>query len=450
MNSETGFKVLPQSIEAEQSVLGALMINPEAIEKVLERLTTNDFYKPAHREIFDAIKTSYDALNTLDVITIADYLSAGNILDKIGGLDYLGALSMSVPAASNLPVYVKLVKDRARLRKLIKIGNAIADSGFESDDADEAEAKSMEMVLSSTPEGQRITEINDILNEAITALDKRFRNKGDMLGQSTGFAELDKRTLGLQPTDLIVLAGRPAMGKTTLAINIIEQVAIRDGNPAMLFSLEMSSTQIVDKMISSIGGIPFGNIRSGKLNEDEWPKLSAAVSKIKDSPLYIDDRPALSISQVRMAARAKHKIKPLSLVVVDYLQLMRGDGNSQEERISSMSVGLKALAKELKCPVIAISQLNRGVESRPDKRPMCSDLRGSGAIEQDADLIWFCYRDEVYDENSPDKGICEVITGKYRHGEIGTDRLSSQLHMSRFKDLSRPYQAPAPNPKFEY
>lgn len=437
----------PSNPDAERSVIGGVLAEANGLERVAEIVQPEDFYLANHQIIFTAILHVSESTTTVDIITVADHL--GGDLERVGGLPALGDMVSNCPALSNLAAYAEIVKRDARLRQMITVGREITDNAYSLGDADEVEAKAMEALLTTTPDGKKINDINSVLEQAINTIDLRYNSKGTMTGLPTGFEALDERTLGLQDTDLIVLAGRPSMGKTTLALNIAEHASQKENKQVMIFSMEMAAEQLVHKMISSGGSIPFKNVRSGKLEEHEWSSLASASAKIKDSPIYIDDRAALSISQVRMAARAKHKVTPLGLIVIDYIQLMSGNPDNRQEAVSDISRGLKALAKELGCPVLALSQLNRGLESRNDKRPRNSDLRDSGAIEQDADVIMFCYRDEVYDKESEDRGITEVITSKFRLGEIGTDHLKSELHFSRFANLGKPY-VKKEKPQFHY
>ncbi len=438
-------KMQPHSPEAEQSVLGGLLLSADGWDAVAETLTASDFYRPGHRLIFRQIAQLADALQPIDVITVADRLEASGELESAGGLSYLAELAQNTPSASNIRAYAEVVHERASLRRLIEAAQDIADSGFNpegrSADAliDEAERRIMQ-ISEQGPKAGGPEGVNDLLKGAVDRIEELFNTGGDITGLSTGFIELDRMTSGLQDSDLVVVAGRPSMGKTSFAMNMVEHAVLNQDKPILVFSMEMPADQLIIRMLSSVGRIDQTRIRNGKLEQEDWPKLSAAVNKLKDVPLYIDDTPALSPTEVRSRARRVFRENDgLGMIMVDYMQLMQiaGATEGRTAEISEISRSLKAIAKEFKVPMVALSQLNRALEQRPNKRPVNSDLRESGAIEQDADVIMFIYRDEVYNEESPDKGIAEIIIGKQRNGPIGICRLTFLGQHTRFENMAR-------------
>ena len=433
-------RIPPHSVEAEQSVLGGLLLGG-SFDLVADLLCDADFYRPEHKAIFRHIARLADTGKAIDIITASDVMQAAGDLDSVGGLAYLAEMASHAPGVINLRSYAEAVKERANLRRLILVGQEIATVGYDPAGRSSAELIDIAQtaVLALGDEGATEAQpVNVILKAVVDEIDMLYNSESDMTGLPTGFLDIDRRTGGLQNTDLIVVAGRPAMGKTTFVMNIVEHAILAAKKNALVFSLEMSSSQLMKRMIASVGRIPHNQIKTGKLRDESWDKLSLAISKLKDASLVIDDRAGMSVQQMRAIARKYHKRNPLSLVVVDYLQLATGDGKSDNrtEEVSCISRGLKAMAKELDCPVIALSQLNRSVEQRQDKRPRNADLRESGGIEQDADVIIMLYRDEVYDENSPHKGTAEACFTKFRNGEIGTDYLATRLDMCRFENLS--------------
>ncbi|HCI01675.1 MAG: replicative DNA helicase [Oceanospirillaceae bacterium] len=440
-------KVPPQSLEAEQSVLGGLMLDELAWDRVAEAVAEVDFYRQEHKLIFRVMAKLVGEGRPIDVITLSEELSRIDELEAIGGLAYLGELAKNTPSASNITSYANIVRERAILRQLISVANDIADSAFHTagrssaDVLDEAERKVFEIAEARPKEGGPLS-VNPILKKAVERIDELFTAGDDLTGLTSSFTDLDAKTAGLQNSDLIIVAGRPSMGKTTFAMNIVENAAIIGDAPILVFSLEMPAEQLMMRMLASLGRIDQTRVRTGKLEQDDWPKLTGAVNLLKDKPLYIDDTPGLSPTEMRTRARriAREHGK-IGLVMIDYLQLMQVKGftEGRTAEISEISRSLKALAKELECPVVALSQLNRGLEQRPNKRPVNSDLRESGAIEQDADVIMFIYRDEVYNEDSPDKGKAEIIIGKQRNGPIGTVRVAFIGKYSRFEDLVHSY-----------
>ncbi|MFV0277360.1 MAG: replicative DNA helicase [Parahaliea sp.] len=439
-------KMQPHSIEAEQSVLGGLLLSSgEGWDAVAEAVSATDFYRPDHRQIFRQIARLADASEPVDVITVADKLAAAGELDAAGGFAYLAELASNTPSASNIRAYAQVVHERAVLRRLIEAAQSIAESGFhpEGRSADELIDEAERLIMQISEQGPKAggpREVNPLLQAALERIEELFNSGGDITGLSSGFADLDKMTSGLQPSDLIIVAGRPSMGKTSFAMNLVENAVLGQERPILVFSMEMPAEQLVIRMLSSIGKIDQTRIRNGRLEQEDWPKLSAAVAKLKDVPLFIDDTPALTPTELRTRARrVAREHGGLGMIMVDYLQLMQiaGSAEGRTAEISEISRNLKAIAKEFQCPMVALSQLNRSLEQRPNKRPVNSDLRESGAIEQDADVIMFIYRDEVYNEDSPDKGVAEIIIGKQRNGPIGICRLAFVGQFTRFENLAR-------------
>lgn len=438
---------LPHSIEAEQSVLGGLMLDAQHFDAVAEVLGPKDFYKASHRLVFAVMVDLLEAEHPIDVITVSEELSRRGELVGVGGLAYLTEMAGSVAGSSNLVAYARIVRERSTLRQLIGAATEISKSSYSPGvlGADEllqlAEKKVLEISEERPKEGGFL-DVNSLLKNAVEKIDARFRADSDLTGLSTGLSDLNEKTSGWQPGELIILAARPSMGKTALALNFVEAALLTQSKPILVFSLEMPADALVIRMLSSLGRIDAGNIRTGQLTEDDWPKLEAAARKMKDKPLFIDDTAGLTPTDVRARIRklVREHGEP-GMIMVDYLQLMHvaggSDGRTQE--ISEISRSMKALAKEYNCPVMCLSQLNRGVEARPNKRPMSSDLRESGAIEQDADVILFIYRDEYYNEESPDKGVAELIIGKQRNGEIGTCKAAFVGKFTRFENLAPEY-----------
>ncbi|SFM75620.1 replicative DNA helicase [Marinobacter zhejiangensis] len=439
-------KVPPHSLEAEQAVLGGLMLDNRRFDEVSEIISSDDFYRQDHRLIFAAAERLASESEPLDVVTLAEFLDRAGDIEDAGGLSYLAELAEKTPGAANIRAYAEIVRERAVLRKLIEVSGGIVDSAFNpqgrsSDELlDEAERQVFNIAESRNKQGSGPESINPILTKALGRIEELFESDGSITGLTSGFRDLDERTSGMQPADLIIVAGRPSMGKTTFAMNLVENALLKTGEPILVFSMEMPSDSIVMRMLSSLGRIDQTKVRSGKLEEDDWPRLTSAVSLLKDKPLYIDDTAGLSPTEMRSRARrvARENGGKIGMIMVDYLQLMRVPGNNEGRtaEISEISRSLKGIAKELNCPVVALSQLNRSLEQRPNKRPVNSDLRESGAIEQDADVIMFVYRDEVYNEDTPDKGVAEIIIGKQRNGPIGTIRLAFIGKYTKFEDLA--------------
>ncbi len=439
-------KVPPHSVEAEQAVLGGLMLDNAAWDRIADRLLEEDFYRHEHQLIYRVMFKHSEAGRPLDVVTLVEALDSLNELDNAGGLEYLGDLASNARGTVNIEAYSDIIRERATLRKLIRVANEIADDSFNpvgreaADLVDLAEQKVFQIADGrSTDDGPRA--INPLLKGTVERIDELFKTKGAITGLSTGYKDLDAKTSGLQKSDLIIVAGRPSMGKTSFAMNLVEHAVMHSDQPVLVFSLEMPAESLVFRMISSVGRIDQTRLRAGRLEEDDWPRLTAAVGKLKDRPLFVDDTPGLSPMEMRSRARRiAREHGALGMIVVDYLQLMqiKGYGDNRVGEISEISRSLKTIAREFSCPVIALSQLNRGLEQRPNKRPVMSDLRESGAIEQDADIIAFVYRDEVYNPDTADKGVAEIIIGKQRNGPIGTVKLAFQGQYTRFDNLSIP------------
>lgn len=437
----------PHSIEAEQSVLGGLLLDNAAWDRIADLLGAEDFYRFDHRLIFQHIARLIGASRPADVITVYESLSGIGKADEVGGLSYLNALAQNTPSAANIRHYAQIVRDRSVLRRLITVSDEIAGLAFQPQGKDvkkildEAESRIFSIAEEGARGVQGFSEIRPLLAQVVERVDELYNreNKNDVTGVPTGFLDLDRKTSGLQPGDLIIVAGRPSMGKTAFSVNIGEHVAIESGLPVAIFSMEMSGAQLAMRMIGSVGRLDQHKLRTGQLAEDDWPRLTYAIQKMNDAQIYIDETPALSSDALRSGARRlARQCGKLGLIIVDYLQLMSPNsaGENRSTEIGEMSRGLKALAKELACPVIALSQLNRSVEQRPNKRPQMSDLRESGSIEQDADLILFIYRDEVYNPDSPDKGTAEIIIAKQRNGPIGEVRLTFSGQYTKFDNYS--------------
>ncbi|HVY52894.1 MAG TPA: replicative DNA helicase [Gammaproteobacteria bacterium] len=440
-------KTPPHSIEAEQSVLGGLMLDNRAWDNIIDRLHEDDFYRYEHRGIFNAMARLMEQNKPLDVVTVSEALRERQELEKCGGEVFLFELANNTPSAANIIAYADIVREKSVLRKLIQTAQDIANNAFHPEGRSITELidSAERQVFAISEQGSHVsgpTAIRDILVKAMDRLDTLASSTSTITGVPTGYTDFDEMTSGLQPSDLVIIAGRPSMGKTAYAMNIAEHVALKTKLPVLTFSMEMPGEAIVMRLLSSLCRIDQLRLRTGKLSDVDWPRISSTVSMLSECPLFIDDTPALSPAELRARARRLAKEHgQLGLIVVDYLQLMQVPGNSENRtaEISEISRSLKALAKELKVPVIALSQLNRGLEQRSDKRPIMSDLRESGAIEQDADLIVFIYRDEVYNETSPDKGTAEIIIAKQRNGPIGKVRLTFLGEYTRFENFTRQF-----------
>lgn len=433
----------PHSMEAEQSLLGGLMLDQRAWDEVADVMSAGDFYRQDHRLIFEAIAVLIERDQPPDAVTVSELLEQQGDLAAAGGLGYLAQLVQDTPSAANIRAYAQIVRERAMLRDLIEIGGDIAASAHDSEGrtveelVDLAEQRVFDIADRGQRRGQGFKPLKEIVSKTIDRLDILSRTEGKITGIPTGFTAMDEKTAGLQRGDLIVIAGRPSMGKTSLAINIAENAAIGHQIPTAIFSMEMSAEQLSFRMIGSIGRVSQTRLRTGNLSEDDWPRINSAVSMMSNAPIFIDDAPALTPTEVRARSRRLKRKHNLGLIIVDYLQLMQVAGTKENRatEISEISRCLKALAKEVDVPVIALSQLNRSVEQRTDKRPVMSDLRESGAIEQDADVIFFIYREEVYDKDTPRKGIADIIIGKQRNGPVGEFRLTFMGEFTKFENL---------------
>jgi replicative DNA helicase len=445
-------RVPPQSVEAEQSVLGGLLLDNTAWDRVADIVREPDFYRADHRLIFQHIGRLIEHGKPADALTVAESLEISSKLAEIGGQAYLGSLALNTPSAANIRRYAEIVRERSIMRNLATVGTEIADSAYSpmGRDAkalvDEAESKVFQIAEAGARTNQGFVKIDPLLTETVERIDMLYNreNKNDIIGLATGFVDLDRMTSGLQPGELVIIAARPSMGKTSLAMNIVEHVALELRKAVAVFSMEMSGTQLAMRMIGSVGRFDQHELRTGTFKDEDWSRMVESVGKLNEAQLYIDDSAGLNALEVRSRARRLHRqCGGLSLIVVDYLQLMSATGGGREENrateIAEISRSLKSLAKELKLPVVALSQLNRGVESRQDKRPMMSDLRESGAIEQDADLILFIYRDEVYNPGNPEKlGEAEIIIAKQRNGPTGMKKLTFLGKHIRFENRADP------------
>ncbi|NNC76528.1 MAG: replicative DNA helicase, partial [Woeseiaceae bacterium] len=431
------------SVEAEQSLIGGLMLNKAAWDKVADVVTAADFYRNDHRLIYSAIAELVEDGNPCDVITVSEFLDSRGELTKAGGLEYLAALANETPGAANARAYANIVRERSMLRELINAGNEIAGNAFATDGrpaselVDDAERRVFEIAERGSRGRSGFRSLKQILPETVDRIDVLHQSEGDITGISTGYTEFDKLTAGLQGGDLVIVAGRPSMGKTTLAVNIAENAAIGSKVPTAIYSMEMPAQQLAFRMISSLGRVDMTHLRTGQFPDEDWSRINTAVQLMSDAPIFIDDTAGLSPTEIRARARRLQREHGLGLIVVDYLQLMAVPGNTENRatEISEISRSLKALAKELNLPIIVLSQLNRSVEQRTDKRPVMSDLRESGAIEQDADLIIFIYREEVYNQDTPKKGLADISIAKQRNGPIGDFLLTFVGKYTKFENF---------------
>ena len=445
---EDVLRLPPQAIEAEQSILGSMMLDNRAIDELSSELEVRDFYRSDHQAIFNEIVSLDGKGEAADVVTVSESLTHLGELEQVGGLAYLSSLVKNTPNSGNVKSYAKIVRDRAILRRLIESANDIISKAYQPEGKkpeevlDFAESVIFEIAKNNTQAKAGFRKIDDLLGEAVDKIEELFKTKQTVTGVSTGFNDLDKQTSGMQGGDLVVVAGRPSMGKTSFSMNLIEFAAIDQDLPVAVFSMEMPGAQLATRMLASLSRVNSTRLRTGQLENDDWPKLTSAIGLLNQKNIYIDDTPALSPLEVRTRARrlaAEHE-HGLGMIMLDYLQLMRGsDDSSSDNRtteISNITRSLKGLAKELDCPIIVLSQLNRSLEQRPNKRPVMSDLRESGAIEQDADLIMFIYRHEVYEPETDQKGLAEIIIGKQRNGPIGTVRLAFLGEFTRFENYA--------------
>ncbi|MFW5648817.1 MAG: replicative DNA helicase [Candidatus Alkaliphilus sp. MAG34] len=435
-------KVPPNSVEAEQSVLGSMLLDREAIIIVLEILKGSDFYKEAHREIFEAMHGLFDRNEPVDLITLTEELKKQGTLEAIGGIPYLTSLASGVPIASNVRYYAEIVEKKSVLRELIKASQEIVHLGYSSDvEVSEVIEQAQKNIydISQDRSDRGFVLIKDVLSDTFDKIEELYESKTEITGMTTGFIDLDKKLSGFHKTDLVLIASRPSMGKSALALNLAQNAAVKAGASVAVFSLEMSREQLMLRMVAAESMVELGKIRVGNLNEEEWAKIANAMVPLSQSKIFFDDTPGISVAKIRSKCRRLKMEKGLDLVLIDYLQLMEDDKRSEnrQQEIASISRSLKIMAKELDCPVIALSQLSRAPELRANHRPILSDLRESGAMEQDADLVMFLYRDEYYHPDTDKKNIAEIIIAKHRHGEIGTVDLTWLGQFQKFLDCER-------------
>jgi len=442
-SSTEGMRLPPHSVEAEQAVLGGLMLDASAWDGVADLIESRDFYRRDHQLIYAAIAELVETQSPCDAVTVSESLSNKGIVDEVGGLGYLARLTRDTPSAANARAYAGIVRDHALLRQLVQAGGEIASSALDtrgrapSELVEEAERRVFEIAEKGTRTRAGFRAVKDVLPDTVDKIDRLHQNPGAFTGVATGYTELDRMTTGFQPGDLIIIAGRPSMGKTTLAINIAENAAIDRQVPVAIFSMEMSAEQLTMRMISSLGRVSQGHLRTGNLSAEDWPRITSATEVLAQAPIFIDETAGLTPTEIRARARRLKREKGLGLIVVDYLQLMTVSGNKENRatEISEISRSLKALAKELQLPVVALSQLNRSVEQRQEKKPVMSDLRESGALEQDADVILMIYREEVYEPNTTRKGIADIIISKQRNGPTGEVQLTFLGEYTRFENM---------------
>ncbi|WP_295917482.1 replicative DNA helicase [Anaerovibrio lipolyticus] len=438
-------RVPPQNIDAEQAVLGAMLIKKEAIAEVAQILRPEDFYRDAHKIVYEAMLNLFNKNEPADIVTVSDYLNNENLMEKVGGVTFITALANTVPTAANVTYHAKIVREKADLRNLINTATDIAGMAYESsDDVADVIDKSEKMIMevANRQNVSAFTPMRDIVMETFDKINVLYESKGGLTGIPCGFTDLDKLTSGLQPSDLILVAARPSMGKTAFTLNIGAHVALKEHKNVAFFSLEMSKQQLVQRMLCSEGGIDSQKLRKGELDKTDWSKLVNVANKVAEAPLYIDDTAGITVMELRSKARRLKAEKGLDLIIIDYLQLMqgrtgKGATDNRQQEISEISRSLKAVARELNVPVIALSQLSRSVESRQIKRPMLSDLRESGSLEQDADIVMFLYREDYYDPETVNKNITEVIVAKHRNGPVDTVKMFFKKEFTRFNDLSK-------------
>ena len=442
-------KIPPQDLEAEHSVLGALLLDPESIHRVVEVLRSTDFYREAHATIFTAILNLYQRSEPADLITVSSELKKMAALEQVGGASYLATLVDGVPSSANVVSYCRIIREKAIIRRLIEgasriVGEAYEQKGEVEEYLDQAERIIFDIAQDRST--KNFYHVKEVVKSSFKAIEQLYERRELITGIPTNFRDLDRMTSGFQPSDLIIIAGRPSMGKTAFALNVVESAAVEHGRSCAVFSLEMSKEQLVQRLLCARGEVDASKLRGGFLSESDWPRLTRAAGELSEAPIFIDDTPAITVLELRAKVRRLQREHGIDMVVIDYLQLMRSTGKieSREREIADISRSLKALAKEVNVPVIALSQLNRGLENRVDKRPMLSDLRESGSIEQDADVVAFVYRDEVYNKESPDAGKAEIIIGKQRNGPVGKVTLAWRGALTRFDNLSHEAE-PAPS-----
>lgn len=436
-------KIPPHDLEAEQAVLGSMLTDKDAVISAIEKLKVDSFYRDDNKIIYESILNLYNKAEPIDIITVKDELASLGKFEQVGGLEYLAGLPDKVPTTANVEKYIKIVEEKAVLRNLIKTANEIIELGYDPTEEvdhimDSAEKKIFDIMQDKSQKGY--TPIKDVLVDSFTQLEELYNRKQHITGVPTGFTELDYKTAGLHPSDLVLIAARPAMGKSAFALNIAANAALKANVPVVVFSLEMSKEQMVNRILCSEAMVDSNKVRTGKLDEEDWEKLAGSIGPLSEAEIYIDDTPGISVMEIRAKCRKLKLEKNIGLVVIDYLQLVQGTnkrGGSREQEISEISRSLKMLAKEIGVPVIALSQLSRAVEQRPDHRPMLSDLRESGAIEQDADIVMFLYRDDYYNQESEKKDIAEVIIAKHRGGSTGTVELLWLGNYTKFVNLEK-------------
>ncbi|MFD0942744.1 replicative DNA helicase [Savagea faecisuis] len=444
-------RVPPHNIEAEQSILGAIFLEPETLITASEIIMPVDFYKVAHQKIFETMLVLNDRGEPIDLVTLTEELKAANELENVGGLSYLGELASTVPTAANIDHYARIVEEKSLLRKLIRVATTIIDDGYTREDEVEevlAEAERKMMEVSSRKNAGDFKPIADVLVDTFENIERLHNQKGDVTGIPTGFTDLDRITAGFQRNDLIIVAARPSVGKTAFALNVAQNVATKTDENVAIFSLEMGADQLVMRMLCAEGNIDAQALRTGDLEDEDWKKLSLAIGTLSNAGIFIDDSPGVRVNEIRSKCRRLKQEHGLGMIVIDYLQLIMGSGRSGENRqqeVSEISRSLKALARELEVPVIALSQLSRGVEQRQDKRPMMSDLRESGSIEQDADIVSFLYREDYYDKETENKNLIEIIIAKQRNGPTGTVTLAFKKEYNKFLNVDWSQQPPPSN-----
>ena len=434
-------RILPHNLEAEKCVLGAILIDNEAFNQAAESLDSRDFFRDAHRRVFDKMVLLNERREVIDLVTLSNELERSGELQEVGGAAYIAALVDGVPRATNVEHYAKIVKEKSTLRDLINVGNKILHSAYDAEEEADLLLDGAEQAIFNIADDRirsGFVPLRELVNEGFSTIERLQEHKESITGVPSGFTDLDQLTSGFQPSDLVIIAARPSMGKTSLAMNIAENAAVGFKLPVAVFSMEMPGRQLAMRMLSSLGRINAHHVRTGKLTRDDWPRLTSAVELLDQAPIFIDDTPALTPSELRSRVRRLVRDKgKLGLIVVDYLQLMQSSEGSENRavEVANITRALKIVAKEMSAPVIVLSQLNRGLEQRPNKRPVMSDLRESGAIEQDADLILFIYRDEIYNEETHDRGTAEIIIGKQRNGPTGTVRLTFLGEYTRFENF---------------
>jgi replicative DNA helicase len=441
-------RVPPQNIEAEQAVLGAILINGDALITAMERISSDDFYRGAHQRIFEAIVELAEDQEPVDLITLTSLLQNKQQLEEIGGVTYLSELANAVPTAANIDYYAAIVEEKSMLRRLIRTATQIVTNGYANEDdvgsmLSEAEAKILEISQRRSSSGFVV--IRDVLMEVFEKVESLYSNKGGATGIPSGFVDLDKMTSGFQRSDLVILAARPSVGKTAFALNVAQNVGVRAKETVAIFSLEMGAAQLVQRMVCAEANVDANRMRTGYLEGDDWEKLTMAIGALSEANIFIDDSPSITVADIRAKCRRLQQEKGLGMILIDYLQLIagRGKGDNRQQEVSEISRTLKQIARELNVPVIALSQLSRGVEQRQDKRPMMSDLRESGSIEQDADIVAFLYRDDYYDKESEKKNIIEIIIAKQRNGPVGTVELAFLKQFNKFVNMDRSHQEAA-------